>query len=409
MKNNQFIPSQAVLFALELYQRFSPLLDEPARRQFLACIVEQGGYGAQSYVQAVTGMNPHALERGHDEIQDKNLDTSSHRRQRKPGGGRKSIESIHPEIFDDLRMIIEDSTYGDPCKQFSYTTMSEAKIVEALDQEYGIHISDTKVGELLEPMGYSRQNNQKKCFRPGKKARTGTNNKTAEEFLKAGNPVLSVDTKKKENLGNFKNAGTEYCPKGKPRQVLDHDFLNKELGKVSPYGIYELNDNIGFVNLGTDHDTSDFAAESIRRWYWAIGHRTFPKAKKIYITCDSGGSNGSRSRLWKYDLTKLAEELDIEIWVSHYPPGTSKWNKVEHKLFCYISKNWQGKPLIDIETVVKVIGSTTTKAGLKVKCVVDEHKYPTGRKVADEELAAIDITQFGDNTGWNYIIKGFKH
>ncbi len=161
IKNNQFIPSQAVLFALELYQRFSPLLDEPARRQFLACIVEQGGYGAQSYVQAVTGMNPHALERGHDEIQDKNLDTSSHRRQRKPGGGRKSIESIHPEIFDDLRMIIEDSTYGDPCKPLSYTTMSEAKIVEALDQEYGIHISDTKVGELLEPIGYSRQNNQK--------------------------------------------------------------------------------------------------------------------------------------------------------------------------------------------------------------------------------------------------------
>lgn len=191
--------------------------------------------------------------------------------------------------------------------------------------------------------------------------------------------------------------------------MLDHDFLNKELGKVSAYGIYELNDNIGFVNLGTDHDTSDFAAESIRRWYWAIGHRTFPKAKKIYITCDSGGSNGSRSRLWKYDLTKLAEELDIEIWVSHYPPGTSKWNKVEHKLFCYISKNWQGMPLIDIETVVKVIGSTTTKAGLKVKCVVDEHKYPTGKKVADEELAAIDITQFGNNTGWNYIIKGFKH
>lgn len=233
-------------------------------------------------------------------------------------------------------------------------------------------------------------------------------NRTAKEYLSEGEPVLSIDCKKKENLGNFKNNGHEYCHKKSPRKVLDHDFLIKELGSVAPYGVYDVDKNIGFVNLGLSHDTAEFAVNSIMQWWLHIGKETYPHAKRIYINCDGGGSNGSRLHLWKAQIAKFAEATGLEVHVSHFPPGTSKWNKIEHRLFCYISKTWAGQPLVDIETVIDLIGSTTTKQGLKVKCVLDTNDYPTGIKVSNDDFSRIDMERIGPFHDWNYIIRGFK-
>ena len=222
-------------------------------------------------------------------------------------------------------------------------------------------------------------------------------------------PVISIDTKKKENVGNFKNPGSEYRKEKSPRKVLDHDFPIPELGKVNPYGVYVLNDNTGFVNLGTSHDTAEFAGESVYQWWEAVGKNTFPEAKRLYINCDGGGSNSSRRWIWKYQLQLLANKTGLEIEVSHFPPGTSKWNKVEHRLFCYISKNWQGQPLIDIETIVSLIGSTTTKKGLKVICQVDNNVYETGKKISEEEKESINIEFLEPFTQWNYIIRPIQN
>lgn len=224
-----------------------------------------------------------------------------------------------------------------------------------------------------------------------------------------GVPVISIDCKKKENIGNFKNAGREYRPKKDPRKVFDHGFPIKALGHVAPYGIYDIDKNTGFINLGTSHDTAEFAVNSIYQWWRHIGKETYPNAKRLYITCDGGGSNGLRIHLWKAQLAALAEKTGVEIHVSHLPPGTSKWDKIEHRLFCYISKNWAGHPLIDIETVIKLIGSTTTETGLKVKCILDENTYQTGIHVDDEQYNNIFIERIEPMGNWNYIIKGYKN
>lgn len=283
------------------------------------------------------------------------------------------------------------------------------KIEERLLNDYGIECCYVVVSKLLVEMGYSKQVNQKMLQvgkpSPNRDEQFQYINDTAHEYLEVGDPVISVDTKKKENIGNFKNDGAEYRKNKDPRKVLDHDFPIPELGKVSPYGVYVLNNNTGFINLGTDHDTSEFAVESIYRWWTVLGQTAFPDAKRIYITCDGGGSNGSRNRLWKSELQDFSNRTGLEVQVSHYPPGTSKWNKVEHRMFCYISKNWQGQPLIDIETVVSLIASTTTKNGLEIECVVDENKYETGRKISDEELAEIALFPCEPFGNWNYIIK----
>lgn len=406
----KFQPTSDLDFDIELYRAMKPYLGERAQREFVARLAEHYPYGSQEYISKQCCLNTDTIEKGRRELKENSHLPSG--RQRKSGGGRKPITEKYPGIDDDIREIIDDSTYGSPIKPLSWTTKSLDKIKTDLHDDYGIDVSVMTVSARLDTMGYSRQQNQKMLQvgteSPNRDKQFQQINSTCEEFLNAGDPVISVDTKKKENLGNFKNNGTEYLPKKMPREVLDHDFLDKTLGKVNPYGIYLLNDNTGFINLGTDHDTSDFATESIYRWWMSVGRHTFPNAKRLYINCDGGGSNGSRCHLWKYDLAKLAEKTGLEIWVSHFPPGTSKWNKVEHRLFCYISKSWQGKPLLDIPTVVELIGSTTTKAGLKVKCVVDYSEYKTGIKVSDEDMARIDITQFGNETGWNYIIKGFK-
>lgn len=410
----KYVPGEDIEFGIQLYKKFQDDLSEPVRRQFLAMLVEQGGYGSQQYVCQETGADSKTVERGRKEIKYSQPLPLEEGHQRMAGGGRKTVEDLYPALRENIQEIIEDYTYGNPMNPLCYTTLSDAKISGILEKKYGIPISAPTVAKELGKMGYSRHTNHKMLqasgtYSPNRDKQFQTINETSRKFLDEGQPVISVDTKKKEILGNFKNAGTEYLRNGSPREVLDHDFLNRELGKVSPYGVYVLNDNTGFVNLGTDHDTAGFSAESIRRWWQSVGQATFPDARRLYITCDGGGSNRSGSHPWKYDLAVLAEQTGLEIWVSHFPPGTSKWNKIEHRLFSYISKNWQGKPLIDIETVVELIGSTTTKTGLKVKCVVDYNKYPLGVQVDDEAYDRIDWVKFGNETGWNYIIRGFKH
>jgi hypothetical protein len=257
-------------------------------------------------------------------------------------------------------------------------------------------------------MEYSKQANQKMLQvgepHPDRNAQFEHINSTSLDYINAGDPVISVDTKKKENIGNFKSSGQEYRGKKDPRKVLDHDFPIKELGKIAPYGVYNINHNIGFVNVGTSHDTSEFAVESISRWWETVGKHTFVGKRRIYINCDCGGSNGNRARMWKYQLQQLADRTGLEIEVSHFPQGTSKWNKVEHRLFCYITKNWQGKPLVDVQTAVDLIGSTRTTKGLKVVCVRDDTEYELTKKVSDKDFDSINIARIAPFESWNYTI-----
>jgi hypothetical protein len=275
-------------------------------------------------------------------------------------------------------------------------------------ESQGIKVSYKTIGKILDSMDYSKQANQKMLQvgepHPDRNAQFEHIDETAAKYLKAGEPVISVDTKKKECIGNFKNNGQEYRHKKDPGKVLDHDFPIEELGKISPYGVYNVNNNTGFVNVGTSHDTSEFAVESISRWWEVVGKHTFPACGRIYITCDSGGSNGYRVRMWKYQLQEFANRVGLEIEVSHFPRGTSKWNKVEHRLFCYISANWKGIPLVDVQTAIDLIGSTKTTTGLEVICVRDDTEYKLARKVSDEEFESISIVKIPPFSAWNYKI-----
>jgi len=381
-----------------------PLLDERQRRIFLAAEAKTYGRGGISTVSRLSGVAPYTIRQGLKEI-DSGEPIERKEKMRLQGAGRKKLQDNIPDIERHIQEIVDGSTYGDPQKVLSYTTLSLRKIQDILAEKFHIDISFRSVSNILEKLGYSKQANQKMLQvgepHPDRNEQFEFINSKAADFLEKGLPVISVDAKKKENIGNFKNNGEEYRKTKDPRKVLDHDFPIPELGKVAPYGVYVLNDNTGFVNLGTDHDT----AESILRWWTCIGSRTFPEADRIYINCDNGGSNGSRLHLWKYELQQLADYTGLEIHVSHFPPGTSKWNKIEHRLFCYITKNWQGQPLVDIETVVNLISGTTTAKGLKVKCQVDTNKYELKRKVTDEEFTKIQLFPCEILGNWNYVIK----
>ena len=407
-------------FASIILEEMLPILDEKQQRHLSGVIASSLGYGGVSFVKTVSGKARNTILSGIDdlkssrdqEFQDHDdgsdeTDITNNSRIRRPGGGRKPIETKYPDLEERIEEIICDDTYGNPEKPLRYTSKSLRNIASAL-AERGINVCHTLVAQTLSKMGYSKQQNQKMkqlgVQHPDRDAQFQFINDTASEFLNSGDPVISVDTKKKENIGNFKNNGSEYRPKGSPRQVLYHDFPLPELGKVAPYGVYVLNNNTGFINLGTSHDTPEFAGESVYQWWLHIGKGTFPGAKRIYITCDSGGSNGSRVWLWKYYLQELSNKTGLEIHVSHFPPGTSKWNKIEHRLFCYISKNWQGQPLIDIETTINLIGSTTTEKGLTVACRLDEKTYETGIKITEEQKDSLNIVFNGPNEKWNYII-----
>ena len=327
--------------------------DEKNKRILLSKAAEVYGYGGKAHIVALTGTTYPTLNAG--KIDSANDDIVYSKRIRKEGGGRKPITEIFPGITDIIEQIIDGNTYGDPCKELHWvaSTLSLRKISDILAKKHSISISYVKVSQLLTEMGYSKQVNQKMeqvgVPSPDRNEQFEFIDRTAHEYLGNGDPVISVDTKKKENIGNFKNNGAEYRKRKDPRRVLDHDFPISELGKVAPYGVYVSNDNTGFINLGISHDTAEFAVSSISYWWEAVGKINFQNAKRLYITCDGGGSNGSHSRNWKYELQQFSNDTGLELLVSHYPPGTSKWNKIEHRMFCYISKNWQGQPLIDIK------------------------------------------------------------
>ncbi|MCL2775538.1 MAG: ISAzo13 family transposase [Oscillospiraceae bacterium] len=381
-----------------------PHLNEKQKRLFLASEAIEYGRGGIAETIRLSGVSRNTIKRGIDELQ-RGVITDG--KVRKSGGGRKIIEEKNPEIEEAIHKIIDNSTYGNPERVLSYTIESFRKIAEELNKQ-GIQVGYVTVGEILESMGYSKQANQKMLQvgepHPDRNAQFEHINNTAARYINAGDPVISVDTKKKENIGNFKNDGKEYRQNKNPRKVLDHDFLIEELGKIAPYGVYNLNNNIGFVNVGTSHDTSEFAVESISRWWENVGKYTYPGKGRIYITCDSGGSNSCRARMWKYQLQQFADRTGLNIEVSHFPRGTSKWNKVEHRLFCFISKNWQGKPLIDVQTAVDLIGSTRTNTGLEVICVRDDTEYKLAKKISDKDYKTIKINHIPPFETWNYKI-----
>lgn len=408
------ISNETQTFLSILIPKIVPFLNEKQKRLFLGIIASELGHGGIAFVNSVSGTARQTIINGAEEAglelpQEPPENDQKRERIRKPGAGRKPLTDKYPDLHEKIQSLIEKDTYGNPENPLVWTTWSVRKIAEELLSSFGYNIHFTSIGKELDAMGYSRQQNQKMCQignqHPDRDAQFRYINETSEKYLEAGDPVISIDTKKKENIGNFKNNGSEYRPKGEPRRVLDHDFPLPELGKVAPYGVYVLNNNTGFINLGTSHDTPEFAGESVRAWWNTVGKNTFPNAKRIYITCDNGGSNGSRIWLFKHYLQELSNATGLEIMVSHFPPGTSKWNKIEHRLFCYISKNWQGQPLIDIETVVNLISSTTTTTGLKVVCKVDTTFYETGIKITEEQKENINITFVGPNEKWNYIIK----
>ena len=381
-----------------------PLLDEKQKRIYLATEAEGLGYGGLKVIHEITGVSKTTILRGKKELHEGNYQQG---RIRKSGGGRKTITQKYINIQKEIEKVVENNTLGNPEKVLLWTTKSLRGIEKALREE-GFDISHDTVGNILKEMGYSLQQNQKMLQvgepHPDRNAQFEYINKKCSEFIRQGQPVISVDTKKKELIGNFKNNGTEYNKKKSPTKVLDHDFPIKELGKVAPYGIYDINRNEGFVNLGISHDTAEFAAESILRWWLTLGMNTYKRATKLYINSDNGGSNGSRIKLWKKQIQEFANITGLETHVSHFPSGTSKWNKIEHRMFCFISKNWRGRPLISIETVIELISNTTTSKGLKIVCVKDANIYELGTKVTDEELTALNIKRDVFHGDWNYII-----
>jgi len=387
-----------------------PLLNEKQKRLFLGSIAKEYGHGGVKKVCEISGVSAHTVIKGKKELTDgaDMLDG----RVRKSGGGRKKLEAELPGLLEWIESIVSDETYGNPENPLVWTTKSLRNIQEALLSKYEVYVSFKSIGTKLKKLGYNLQSNRKMLqlgeSHPDRNAQFEYINQTAKEFMGENQPVISVDTKKRELLGNYENNGREYRQEKNPRPVYDHDFPVDEMVKVAPYGIYVMNDNTAFVNLGCSKDTSEFAVESISRWWNTVGRRTFPSAHKLMITCDCGGSNGYRTRLWKTQLQKFANQARLEILVVHLPPGTSKWNKVEHRLFCFISKNWAGKPLIDIETVVNLISNTTTNKGLKVICQSDDNEYKSGIKVSDEEFEAINISKIPPRGIWNYLISPAK-
>jgi transposase len=385
-------------------KQIMPILNEKQLRQYLGSEAEAIGRGGIAIIARISGKSRNTIVAG---IKENKSGKGISDGIRKAGGGRKSIKNKYPDIRNEIERIVSDTTFGNPENPLSYTTKSTRKIQQILNEK-GYKIGHDVVADILKELGYSLQLNQKMLQvgeeHPDRDKQFQFINNKAERFLKAGVPVISIDAKKKEKIGNFINTGRTYREKKDPIKVLDHDFPIKELGKVTPYGVYDIGRNEGFVNLGISSDTSEFAVESISRWWLTVGKNTYPKAKKLYINCDGGGSNGSKNRLFKFQLQQFADQSGPQVHVSHFPPGTSKWNKVEHRMFCYITSNWKGQPLIDVETVIQLIGSTTTTTGLKIICVKDDTVYEIGIKVSDEDFAAINIKNVKSLPTWNYII-----
>jgi len=388
------------------YETMKPYLQNEQQRRMYAIseVRTLNQYGAVSAVSRIMDMSRTTITSG---LKLFDIGEETPGRVRKSGGGRKRLEEIDDTLQGDLLKLMDDSTCGDPCNPLKWTCRSLHNIEDAL-QEMGHQISHTKIHQMLVEQGYSMQGNQKalegNSQHPDRNEQFEIINQKAKVFMEMDIPVISVDTKKKELIGNYRNNGKEYHQKGKAPRVNVHDFENKELGKINPYGVYDIYQNEGMVNVGTDKDTAEFAVESIRRWWRQMGKPQYYNANKLMVTCDGGGSNGSRSRLWKYELQRFATEENLEIYVSHYPPGTSKWNKIEHSMFSYISKNWRGRPLVSHEVVVNLIASTKNKKGLSINCVLDMNKYQTGRKVSDKEMESLNVEPNDRLPTWNYCV-----
>lgn len=380
------------------------------RRRWAASEALALGWGGIALVARATGLSPVTIRQGIAELKVPTPDPLQHtldnQRIRHAGGGRKKLSSADRTLGKDLEALVDPVTRGHPQSPLRWTCKSTRNLAEALTRQ-GHQVSHQTVARLLQEMDYSLQVNRKTRegkAHPDRNAQFEHIAKQVRAFQRRGQPVVSVDTKKKELIGDFKNGGQEWQPKGTPEEVRCKDFKDKKLGKVAPYGIYDLTANAGWVSVGIDHDTAQFATETLRRWWENMGRRVYPQATELLVTADGGGSNGSRTRLWKVALQQLADHIGLCISVCHFPPGTSKWNKIEHRMFCHITENWRGKPLLSRAVVVNLIGSTKTKAGLRIQAELDTNSYKTGIKVTDEELAAIKIKRHKFHGEWNYTI-----
>lgn len=391
------------------YEALAPLLHEKAQRRWAACEARALGRGGISLVATATGLSRPTIRRGLADLDSGPGDAEEDERIRRAGGGRPRLANLDRSLVEDLKRLVDPATRGDPMSPLLWTCKSTRHLAGALDA-MGHEVSHQTVARLLTEAGYNLQVNRKTedgKDHPDRNAQFEYINRKVRLFQRRGQPVISVDTKKKELVGNYRNPGQEWEPKGQPRQVESKDFPNKELGKVAPYGVYDLTTNVGWVNVGITHDTAEFAVESIRRWWSRMGRRVYPGVRELLVTADSGGSNASRSRLWKVSLQGLADELGLAISVCHFPPGTSKWNKIEHRMFCHITENWRGRPLTSQAVVVNLIGSTRTQSGLRIQADLDTNVYETGVKVTNKELESVRLKKNKFHGEWNYTI--FPH
>ena len=395
-----------VIDGLEL--KFNALvgdLDERGRRRWAATEAMALGYGGITAVSLATGLSDRTIRNGIEELQSDTPLPSG--RQRRIGGGRKPLESSQHDLIDAIDRLVEPTQRGDPQSPLRWTCKSLSNLQHELVSQ-GYRVGRTTISNILRSLGYSLQGNRKTrkgIDHPDRNAQFEHIARRVRACQRGGRPAVSVDTKKKETLGKKANVGKEYRPKGVPLEVDTHDFPDKELGKVIPYGVYDIQSNEAWVSVGISHDTGEFAVEAIRRWWRRMGKKRYKKPKRLLITADSGGSNGHRNRLWKYELQRLADQTGMIIEVCHYPPGTSKWNKIEHRLFCHITRNWRGVPLESLQVVVSLVGSTRTAEGLEVHCHMDENESPKGRKISDAEMANIKIKRNAFHGDWNYEIK----
>jgi hypothetical protein len=390
------------------YDFMSPVLDERSRRRWAATEARELGWGGISAVAVATGLARDTIRAGlaelrHEQTQPPALPDG---RLRRPGGGRKPLTEADPGLTRALDRLVDPVTRGHPESPLRWTCKSTRRLAAELTRQ-GHPASPNTVAALLRAEGYSLQANRKTREgrqHPDRDAQFAYLNGRVQAFQRAGQPVVSVDTKKKELVGDFTNGGREWQPAGQPEEVRVHDFQDRRLGKAIPYGVYDVTSNEGWVSVGIDHDTARFATASIRRWWSAMGARRFRRARRLLITADGGGSNGARNRLWKVALQDLADELGLALHVCHFPPGTSKWNKIEHRLFCYVTQNWRGRPLTSLQAIVSLIAATTTEAGLLVQAALDTNTYETGIKVSDQELARVNLTPAEFHGEWNYVI-----
>ena len=392
-----------------IQQKFSALkgsMDERMTRLWAGAEAEAIGRGGLAAVSRATGLARNTVKRGRNELR-AGAKTDDLVNVRRRGAGGQRHEDRHPSLLPALKKLVDPATRGDPESALRWSAKSAVALSREMFNTHGIRVSDKTVGKLLHQLGYSLQAAKKTvegAQHLDRNAQFEHINAQAEECIERGVPFVSVDTKKKELVGNFKSAGVEWQPKDQPELTDVHDFPSDAIGKAIPYGVYDVADNSGFVNVGTDHDTPVFAVTSIETWWERMGSKRYPDAREIFITADAGGSNGYRARVWKFELQRLADKLRLPIHVSHFPPGTSKWNKIEHRLFSFITMNWRGKPLRTYQTVVSLIGNTTNRGGLVVKATLDRRRYPTGKKITPKEMRELNIERHHFHGDWNYTI-----